>query len=51
MEGHMTSAYEFEGKTKEEAISKASDALGVSEDNLKSKYFPMVPRGYLGSLV
>jgi spoIIIJ-associated protein len=48
MEGHMTSAYEFEGKTKEEAISKASDALGVSEDQLEVEVLSYGSTGIFG---
>jgi spoIIIJ-associated protein len=48
MEGYMTSAYEFEGKTKEEAISKASDALGVSEDQLDVEVLSYGSTGIFG---
>jgi spoIIIJ-associated protein len=48
MEGYMTSAYEFEGKTKEEAISKASDALGVSEDQLEVEVLSYGSTGIFG---
>jgi len=44
----MTSAYEFEGKTKEEAISKASDALGVSEDQLDVEVLSYGSTGIFG---
>jgi len=44
----MTSAYEFEGKTKEEAISKASDALGVSEDRLDVEVLSYGSTGIFG---
>jgi len=44
----MTSAYEFEGKTKEEAISKASDALGVSEDQLEVEVLSYGSTGIFG---
>jgi len=44
----MTSAYEFEGKTKEEAISKASDALGISEDQLDVEVLSYGSTGIFG---
>jgi len=44
----MTSAYEFEGKTKEEAISNASDALGVSEDQLDVEVLSYGSTGIFG---
>ena len=44
----MTSVYEFEGKTKEEAISKASDALGVSEDQLEVEVLSYGSTGIFG---
>lgn len=48
MEGYMTSSYEFEGKTKEEAISNASDALGVSEDQLDVEVLSYGSTGIFG---
>jgi spoIIIJ-associated protein len=48
MEGYMTSAYEFEGKTKEEAITKASDTLGVSEDQLEVEVLSYGSTGIFG---
>ncbi len=44
----MTSVYEFEGKTKEEAISKASHALGVSEDQLEVEVLSYGSTGIFG---
>lgn len=44
----MTSSYEFEGKTKEEAISNASDALGVSEDQLDVEVLSYGSTGIFG---
>lgn len=44
----MTSDYEFEGKTKEEAISKACDALGISEDQLDVEVLSYGSTGIFG---
>ena len=47
-EGFMTSKYEFEGKTKEEAIKKASDKLGLSEDQLDFEVLSYGSTGIFG---
>ena len=44
----MTSDYEFEGKTKEDAISKACEALGVSEDKLDVEVLSYGSTGIFG---
>ena len=44
----MTSAYEFEGKTKEEAIIKAADKLGISEDELEIEVLSYGSTGIFG---
>ena len=47
-EGFMTSDYEFEGKTKEEALKKASEKLGLSEDQLEFEVLSYGSTGIFG---
>ena len=44
----MTSDYEFEGKTKEEALKKASEKLGLSEDQLEFEVLSYGSTGIFG---
>jgi spoIIIJ-associated protein len=48
MEGCMASEYEFEGKTKEEAVGKACQELGLSEDQLEIEVLSYGSTGIFG---
>jgi spoIIIJ-associated protein len=47
-EGFMTSKHEFEGKTKEEAVRKASEKLGLPEDQLDFEVLSYGSTGIFG---